>query len=194
MNFKSRKFKRRLFIVLAVLLSVSLVIPLASMFRKAPNDNNYQRQYTESDSSGSSRVTDLESQLLEKPDDVKLLLELANNYYYARETERALETYERILAIDSSQMEVRYNAAVIYNTLGRYDEALKQLDAILKDNPNDLEALWLKGSVLANGKNNYTAAINTMEVYLATAEPGQSMETVKQIIASWRELAEQKNR
>jgi len=187
----SRRFKKHLFIVLAIILSVSLVVPLAVMFVRDPAGVDHGgHDYTVPDI---NRVMALEAQLEEDPENLEALLELADAYSYLRSIELELDTYERIFELDPDQMRMRYNAAIGYYSIGQIDEALEHVEVVAQDEGGQfaLNALWLKASILANGKNDYKAAIRTMEEYIAASDPEHDLEAAKQSIANWQELSNQ---
>jgi len=191
MYFGSRRFKRHLFIVLAIILSVGLVVPLATMFVRSPDVGDIHDH--ENRIPDINRISVLEEQLAEDPEDLEVLLELAEAYSYFRLTEQELETYERIFELDPDQMRLRYNAAVGYYSFGQVDEALKHVEVVVKDGPVQIKpsALWLQANILANGKNDYPAAIKAMEEYIAVSNPNSDLEAARQSIARWQELSDQ---
>jgi tetratricopeptide (TPR) repeat protein len=65
------------------------------------------------------------------PQDVQTLLHISEIYRREGQFEKALDTLSKAQAIAPDSMEVEYNHAVIQESLGKYDEASKQLEGML---------------------------------------------------------------
>jgi tetratricopeptide (TPR) repeat protein len=65
------------------------------------------------------------------PQDVQTLLRISEIYRREGQFEKALDTLSKAQSIAPDSMEVEYNHAVIQESLGKYDEALKQLEELL---------------------------------------------------------------
>ena len=65
------------------------------------------------------------------PQDVQTLLHISEIYRREGQFEKALDTLSKAQSIAPDSMEVEYNHAVIQESLGKYDEALKQLEELL---------------------------------------------------------------
>ena len=65
------------------------------------------------------------------PQDVQTLLHISEIYRREGQFEKALDTLSKAQSIAPDSMEVEYNHAVIQESLGKYDEASKQLEELL---------------------------------------------------------------
>ena len=81
-----------------------------------------------------STTEELEAQLLVKPDDANVLFALGNQYFRKGSAEKAVAVYNRLLALDARQAEVRNNLAIAYMQLGDAERAVNELKAALSDN------------------------------------------------------------
>lgn len=181
MYIKSKKFKRHLFIVLTVILSIGLVIPLASMFQKHPENERAQTGRTLQE-----RRAELEATLASNPDDVDALVELGEINITTHDRDKAVELFGRALAIDPLNEDALYYIADQNYANGDHDLAIMQLEKIVANNPNYAQAYQLLGYVYGMGKNDYSAGIQALENYIAVAEPGMSVDIAKQYIEDWR--------
>jgi tetratricopeptide (TPR) repeat protein len=96
------------------------------------------------------------------PNDTYILNELAYcnyslGYYYM-----ALEYYNQVIKIDSSNIEALYWKGYTLLELAEYDKAIESTDALLKLGYKDAEVYNLKGLVFLN-QNKYTAAIESFD-------------------------------
>ena len=183
MYFQTKKFKRHLFIALTVLLAIALVIPLASLFQKRPEE-----QQGPTTQSLYERQADLEALLASDPLNPEALVELGEIYLANRDLEPAMEMFKQALALDPLNDDALYNVAEMNYANGEHDLAISQLETLVANNPNYADASLLLGYAYGVGKNDYTAAIQALENYVAVAEPGASVETVKQTIEDWRKI------
>ncbi len=97
------------------------------------------------------------------------LLSLADLYDAIKKPDLALKTYERIPAASPLHRNAAIQMAADLNTLNRPAEAKKQLQALLKQNPQDVEAIMALGNVLRGQKefdkcgDIYSKAIATLK-------------------------------
>jgi tetratricopeptide (TPR) repeat protein len=62
----------------------------------------------------------------------------------------------------SAQSDVIINTVTLYIAEGRYNDAEKYLDSLLKESPNSIDAMMMKGNVLLNYSVMQTLPINTI--------------------------------
>ncbi len=97
------------------------------------------------------------------------LLSLADLYEAIKKPELALKTYERIAADSPLHRNAAIQMAADLDTLNRPEEAKKHLEALLKKNPHDVEAIMALGNVLRGHKefakcgDVYSQAIATLK-------------------------------
>ncbi len=94
---------------------------------------------------------------------------LADIYERTKQNERAIEMYESL----PDQSPLRANADIqiglILDTMGRSDEALKQLKAIVQEHPKDIDALTNLGN-LQRAKKDYASAADTYTKVLEASD------------------------
>jgi len=78
-----------------------------------------------------------------------LLEALAYAYHAQGQEAKALEYYERVLAVAPERTAARYNLAVLLGKAGRGAEAIPHLGRLLELEPDDLQALYQLGLLLA---------------------------------------------
>ena len=75
------------------------------------------------------------------------LLSLADLYEALKKPELAIEAYKRVPANSPLHRNAAIQMAANLDTLNRVDEAEKQLDALIKERPKDIEAIMALGNV-----------------------------------------------
>ena len=98
------------------------------------------------------------------------LLSLADLYESLKKPELAIKVYERVPASSPLHRNAAIQMASDLDALDRPDEAEKQLDALVKDHPDDLEAIMALGNV-QRGRKQFT---NCAETY------SKGIDTIKQ--------------
>jgi tetratricopeptide (TPR) repeat protein len=111
----------------------------------------------------------------EKPDDVQALVSLGDANFMIQRFEVAQDYYERAVKADPNQINAHLSLSNCYLFLQKPDQAIQQLDDLLKTNKDYPEALFNKGLILLKSKQdtigakqNWTQLVNAHpEHYLA---------------------------
>lgn len=188
---KKNKLQRFIFLTITVLIAIGLVVPLAGLFQ---NQTGGSTAHTPEQAAQSlqERLSYLESKAKENPGDTVLLMELAKTYLFSGETEKSIETYEKVLEIDPRNAQARIEIATAYYYSSNYDQAVEHLQELLKADPNNKNAHYLYGIVLATGKKDYEAGIKEMEKFIALAGEGPEAEKARQAINEWKAVQAKK--
>jgi tetratricopeptide (TPR) repeat protein len=97
------------------------------------------------------------------------LLSLADLYESLKKPELAIKAYERIPANSPLHRNAAIQMASNLDALDRSDEAARHLDALVKEHPDDLEAIMALGNVLRGHKkfaecaDVYTKGVDTLK-------------------------------
>jgi hypothetical protein len=104
-------------------------------------------------------LAQLRARLARNPRDVAALVRMGNLEYDAAKFDKASAYYERALALDPTNPDVRTDDATALHESGHDLEALKQIDAVLRERPDFPSALFNRGVVLqAIGRNSDATA------------------------------------
>jgi len=91
----------------------------------------------------------------------------ADEFFTNRQYERAAESYERLLAFDSKNVEIHNNLGLTLHYLGRSEEALRRLDEGIALDPNN-QRIWLTlgfvNSQLGNTEQARTALTKATQI------------------------------
>ena len=112
------------------------------------------------------------SALLEKlktdPNNVSLLMQVANIYKSAHQFKEAAEYYDRVIKADPKNVVARTEMASCLYYSGDVDGAVTQLHLSLKYKPTDPNSLFNLGLIEWKGKNDPAGAIATWQQLLKT--------------------------
>ncbi|MCD9188435.1 MAG: tetratricopeptide repeat protein [Pyrinomonadaceae bacterium] len=86
-----------------------------------------------------------------------VLSDLAARYAKKENYEKTAEHLNRLLYLTPNNVEERTKLVFAYFTLKRFDEAQKQVEELIRQNPNQAEVYNLKGTILLEKKQNAEA-------------------------------------
>lgn len=134
----------------------------------------------------------LEEKAKASPNDVAILLDLAQAYQRENNAQKAVETYEKAVSLDPGRDDLKSRLAGGYISVGQYDRAVKILEEVLSRNPDSKEAHYYYGHVLV-AKKEYGKALGEFERYVSLAgENDPEVENVKRLIEALKPLTEKK--
>jgi tetratricopeptide (TPR) repeat protein len=114
----------------------------------------------------SRRLSALEQMSSRDPQNPDYPTQIANLYYDAGDYGKAIEYYQRSLALRPRDPNVETDLATCFHYLGQNDKALEILNKVLKYKPGFPQALFNKGIVLVGGKNDVRSGIEAWEELL----------------------------
>jgi len=131
------------------------------------------------------RIADLETRLKEDTRNIQLMKQLASLYWEAGRGEEALETYRRALEIDPGAIDVRRDLALTHYLLGNYDDAVKQIEEVLKQDPQNADAYYYLGQFCAYRSDegrDVPRGIEMLEKFIEMRGEGLEVEKARQMI------------
>ncbi|MBI3805502.1 MAG: tetratricopeptide repeat protein [Nitrospirae bacterium] len=100
------------------------------------------------------KLAEYKARLEKNPKDIEALVFMGNANYDIQRFEKAKEFYQRALDVDPNNNHVRTDLASSYRSLGETDQALEELNKVLKVDPNHEVALYNSGIIYLNDKND----------------------------------------
>ncbi len=122
-----------------------------------------------------------------QPDSFKTLANLGALLQYTGHINEAITYHQRVIDMDPSDLEVRYNLAKSFVDAGRGDEAIAECESVVTMTSNHPFALSIKGSVLCD-LDQFEAAAEVLEQAVA-ADPTNDMTLISLAYAK-RQLGE----
>jgi len=111
----------------------------------------------------------LKSGLEEDPDNIEMIIQLANHYYDLDKFDDAIEYYEKALVLQPDNPLALADCGVMYYKAGNSDKALIYLDRAIDLQPDLAQAYFNKGLILMAAKDDADAAIAVWKKYLDIA-------------------------
>jgi tetratricopeptide (TPR) repeat protein len=132
------------------------------------------------------RVTEYKQRLERNPEDMEALVFLGNANYDITRFDKASEYYERVLAIDPTNITVRTDLATSYYKTGQVDRALNEIQTVLQQSPDHETALFNLGIILLSDKTDRKGAIEAWEKLLKEHPDSARSQELRQTIEELR--------
>ena len=127
--------------------------------------------------------------LKQNPNDFDSLVKLGNVFYDGQQFANAIQYYERALALQPENVDVRTDMGTAYWYSGNADKALAELQTSLKYKPGHPQTLFNLGWVRWQGKADPKGAIEAWQQLLKTNPDYPEKQKVEQYIAKAKEHA-----
>jgi cytochrome c-type biogenesis protein CcmH/NrfG len=125
----------------------------------------------------------------QNPNDFDSLVKLGNVFYDGQQFANAIQYYERALALQPENVDVRTDMGTAYWYSGNADKALAELQTSLKYKPGHPQTLFNLGWVRWQGKADPKGAIEAWQQLLKTNPDYPEKQKVEQYIAKAKEHA-----
>lgn len=116
----------------------------------APGGGNVSSEFKQ-------RMEKLKSNYETNPKDTVNSKEYARLLAAAHKPEESVEIFQSILNLDNSRDDIRVELATVYYNLNQYEDAKKQLETVLNNNPSSTEVIYNLGAIEASIGNSEKA-------------------------------------
>lgn len=129
---------------------------------------NYQQQ-----------ITTLEGIVAREPENRNAWVQLGNNYFGSDQPMKAIEAYDRALALEPNDPDVITDQGTMYRRLGWYDRAISNFTRAAAISPTHPQSRYNLGVVYRYDLQDYAKAIAAWEDFLAVNPTGQAVEQIR---------------
>jgi cytochrome c-type biogenesis protein CcmH/NrfG len=134
-------------------------------------------------------INRLETIVRSEPTNLQALVALGNLYFDSNQFQKAIDVYERSLAIDPRNPDVRTDLGVMYRAVKDYDRAVKEFREAARLDPAHKNSRFNLGIVLQNDKKDIQGAVVAWEDFLRVEPSGERASSVKREIEQLKSLA-----
>ena len=120
------------------------------------------------------------------PEMLRGMLDAAHQSLDAGRFQEAIAAYKAVLARYPRNVEAITHLGIILGIAGHTDGALEALDKALAIDPTYPHALWDKGRLLYDARQDYAGAIQAWERFVASASPGADRDRAQALIQEAR--------
>jgi cytochrome c-type biogenesis protein CcmH/NrfG len=132
-------------------------------------------------------------ELKKEPNNKDLLIRIGYFYKSAHQFKEASQYFEQSLQVDPGNVAIRTERASCLYYNGDVDGALNELQASLKLNPKDANALFNLGMIRLNGKQDASGAIAAWQELLKSNPHLEKKPIVEQMIAEAKQQKHSQN-
>jgi hypothetical protein len=123
-----------------------------------------------------ARVNELKRALEANPQDVNVLVQLADLYQQAGLWDQAAGFYERVLVIEPGHYELEINLGLCYRGMGQFERALAAFARAHEIDPTQWQALFNTVVVAAMDARDFTRALGALDALEALDPPPPGMD------------------
>lgn len=182
----AKKRQKIVFIILTVFLSIGLLSSSAAWL--GGSLSNVGDQQTSTAAPGDA-ISDLQAKVGANPKDSQAVATLARVYSDAGKFEEAGQIYTQAVTLNPNDGALRVDQAWNSFMAGKSDDAAVILSEEIKRHPDNKEAHFLYGQVLAQGKKDYKNGIAELEKFIELAKTGDEAAQARQMIDQWKNIA-----
>jgi len=105
----------------------------------------------------------LEDKVASAPNDISSMTRLANMYFDINQYDKAIDTYKKIVSLDSQNANIWTDLGVMYLRSDRPQDALDAFNQAIAADPKHEQSRFNKGIVLTNALQDHAGAIAAWE-------------------------------
>lgn len=129
---------------------------------------NYQQQ-----------ISTLEEIVARDPENHNAWLQLGNAYFGADQPMKAIEAYDKTLALQPDDPNVLTDQGVMYRRLGWFDRAINNFTRAAQLDPNHPQSRYNLGVVYRYDLDDFEKAITAWEDFLSVSPSGQGADQIR---------------
>lgn len=130
----------------------------------------------------------LEQIAKQAPKNTEAWIALGNNLMDASRFGEAVDAYQKALALDSKNVDVRVDMGTCYRGMGKPEKAMEEYKKAIKINPNHVNAHRNMGVVLAFDLRRNKDAIKEFEKYLELAPNAPDAPQIRQTVGELKTM------
>ncbi|MDW7773426.1 MAG: tetratricopeptide repeat protein [Desulfobulbaceae bacterium] len=166
--------KQTLYISIAVSLLIGFLVgviysdrPSGTGGQFVPQQGQQQAQQQAQESQLAAKIASLQLEAQQNPNNADVWTQLGHAYFDTNQPVKAIEAYNKSLAIIPGNVPVIVDLGVMYRNNSQPDKAIEMFDKALELQPSFPQALFNKGVVLYNDLGDVQGAVTAWRELLA---------------------------
>jgi tetratricopeptide (TPR) repeat protein len=168
-----------LLVVISLIVGGLIAVIITNMQNKSANTATSGAPITAPAVNHQQQISMLEGILAKEPANRNAWVQLGHNYFDSDQPMKAIEAYEKALALNRSDANVLTDQGVMYRRLGWFDKAIKNFEEANKLNPNHQQSLYNLGIVYRYDLQDFPKAIEVWEKFLVVNPGGAGAAQVR---------------
>ena len=128
------------------------------------------------------KIRALKEILAKEPENRKVWVELGHNYYDSDQPMKAIEAYDKALALDGDDPDVLTDQGIMYRRFGWHDKAIDNFNKANSLNPDHPQSLYNLGIVYRDGLQDKEKAKEAWTRYLQVVPVGPGADKVRTML------------
>ena len=129
------------------------------------------------------KIKTLEGIVAKDPSNRQAWVQLGHSYFDTKNPMKAIEAYDKALAIDGNDPDVLTDQAIMFRQLGWYEKAIETFQQANKLNPKHVNSLFNMGIVYMQDLGDNEKAKAALNRFLELVPSGPSAERARSMIA-----------
>jgi cytochrome c-type biogenesis protein CcmH/NrfG len=130
-----------------------------------------------------ARIAQVQAAVLADPKNHDAWVALGNEYFDSHQAQKAVEAYDKALALKPADPNVLTDQGVMYRQLGQFEKALATFQKANKLQPNHVQSLFNIGIVYANDLNKPDEAAKAWNKVLTLAPTSDQAAQARQMLS-----------
>lgn len=128
------------------------------------------------------KIQALEGILRTQPENRNAWVQLGHNYFDSDQPMKAIEAYDKALALEGNDPNVLTDQGVMYRRVGWFEKALNNFTAANQLDPGHIQSLFNMGIVYRDDLRDQAKATEAWQKYLQVAPPGKAADQVRTML------------
>jgi tetratricopeptide (TPR) repeat protein len=171
-----------LLIVIAFVAGLLVSIIFSNANKSQPEGQQAINQQAAPSVDFQQQIKTLEEILARDPNNRQAWVQLGHSYFDSKNPMKAIEAYEKALAIDGNDPDVLTDQAIMYRQLGWYEKAIKTFQQANKLNPKHANSIFNMGIVYMQDLGENEKAKEVFHRFLELVPSGPSSDRARKMI------------
>jgi tetratricopeptide (TPR) repeat protein len=184
LQIKDVKMKKGtvLLVVFAFVAGILVTVILSNLNKISPNNQQPVSQQATQSIDHQQRIKALEEIVAREPNNRRAWVELGHSYFDSKDPMKAIEAYDKALALDSNDADVLTDQAIMYRQLGWYEKAIEGFKKANNLNPQHTNSLFNMGIVYMQDLGENEKAKEAFQKFLELVPSGPPAESARRMI------------
>jgi cytochrome c-type biogenesis protein CcmH/NrfG len=171
-----------LLIVIAFVAGLLVAIIFSNANKSQPESQQAINQQPAPSVNLQQQIKTLEEILVKDPNNRKAWVQLGHSYFDTKNPMKAIEAYDKALAIDGNDPDVLTDQAIMYRQLGWFEKAIETFQQANKLNPKHANSIFNMGIVYMQDLGENEKAKEAFRRFLELVPSGPSAESARKMI------------
>ena len=172
-----------LLIVIAFVAGLLVAVIFTNLNKSQPEGKQAITQQPAPSVDFHQQIETLETILAKDPNNRHAWVQLGHRYFDAKNPMKAIEAYDKALAIDGNDPDVLTDQAIMFRQLGWYEKAIETFQQANQLNPKHENSLFNMGIVYMQDLGENEKAIEAFRRFLELVPSGPPAERARRMIA-----------